>query len=201
MESDKTKRRKEPTFAQPGEPLINWRATHQTEFFRLERAPILRARLLSVIFALGALAWSADSANAAPTAPGGISLAVVGLADPAGEVPAVNNVSGSRVPNISIAFPAIVLKHGKNEVISIASQDFTFSGTCRTSFTLTTPIRGIPTIIAQGASKLYTCNAGGDVVYFFETAALPDDPGAATLTATVAFGSTAITKTVALTIE
>jgi len=160
----------------------------------------LRNALLGFLFALVTAASVPSPANATTTPIGAVSLAAIGLADPAGKVPAINAIKGSEVSNISIAFPSIVLDHGKTEIVSIASQDVSYTGMCVTRYTLTATVNGKPKTIATGSTAAYKCAANNAFLYAFSTGALPDYPGAATLTATVSFGSTAISKTVALTI-
>jgi len=137
----------------------------------------------------------------AATPPGAITMAVIGPADPNGKVPVINGVPGSGVTNLAVPFPGLYLTHGGGYSITIASQNFAFAGSCVTSYVLKAVVSGVSKVISHGKTKPYNCGTETLWAWVWNTPAIPNDPGPATLVASVEFGTTVVKKSVALTIQ
>jgi hypothetical protein len=148
-----------------------------------------------------ATAISAAPVLAATATPGVLAAFIAaGPVDPNGKVPAINAVAGAGVSNRSEAFPVAVLQHGSAYTFLLASQNTTYAGTCKDSFTLTQGSGASKVTLAHGVIKgSYSCAAGTTWAWDINSAAIPDSPGLATLTGIVTYGaSRAITKTTVL---
>jgi hypothetical protein len=146
------------------------------------------------------LALAGSMAQAA-TPPGYITFATVGNADPNGKVPVLNGVPGSGVSNIALPVPQHFINHGDFYNVAIGSQNGTFKGTCITSYNLSIKVGGKPKIISSSKTKPYACGPETFWIWDFNTPAIPDNPGAATLAVAVSYGSTVVHATVPLIIQ
>ena len=113
------------------------------------------------------------------------TIITAGLADPNGKVPVVNGVPGAGVDNLDIAFPQVVLVHGKSYAYLFATQNTSFSGQCTWSFTLK---QGSTTLDSGTLQKNHSCTPGDYYAWDIIGKAVPNSPGYATLTGTVSFG-------------
>ena len=159
------------------------------------------AALVGVL--LTATGASAVRGDETPAAPGVMTTFVTaGAIDPNGKVPAVNAVPGSGVPNLDIAAPLAILQHGSAYVYLLASQNTTFSGTCKDTYELTQIQGGKKVVLDSGVMKsAYTCDAGQFWSWAIVGKAVPDAPGLATLTGTVTYGTKKISTKLAVLIQ
>ena len=153
----------------------------------------MKIRDVSLIF----LAFSFSVAHAAP---GVITYAVIGSNDPNKKLPTLNGVPGAGVSNVDIALPVYTLKHGVVYEVVIGVQNYTYAGTCVVSYTLGAGATGA-TNISTYSTESYSCPASSVWTFPFPVAAIPNTPGAALLTATVKFGSSAVVTKVPLMIQ
>jgi hypothetical protein len=136
----------------------------------------------------------------AHAAPGVITYAVIGAADPSKKLPALNAVSGAGVSNVSVALPVYILKPGVAYEVVIGMQDYTFSGNCVTSYTLGYGATGAANTTTW-TTAAYSCPATSIWTFPFPVSAILNKPGPALLTATVKFGTTAVVTKVPLMIQ
>ncbi len=140
------------------------------------------------------------SYNVAHAAPGVITYAVIGSADPDKKLPALNGVPGAGVSNVDIALPVYILKHGVTYEVTIGVQNYTYAGTCVVSYALGSGATGT-TNISNYSTESYSCPASTVWTFPFPVAVIPDRPGAALLTATVKFGTTSVVSKIPLMIQ
>jgi len=150
-------------------------------------------RHLSLIF----LAFSYNVAHAAP---GVITYAVIGSADPNKKLPTLNGVPGAGVSNVDMALPIYILKHGVVYEVTIGVQNYTYAGTCVVSYALGAGATG-STNISNYSTQSYSCPASSVWTFPFPVAVIPNLPGAALLTATVKFGTSSVVTKVPLMIQ
>jgi hypothetical protein len=117
-----------------------------------------------------------------------VTSVTAGAGDPNGKVPAINAVPGAGVNNADLSFPLAVLTHGAAYYVQITSQNTTGSGTCKDSFKLTQVQSGQTVTLLSGAGPSYACAPGNIFAYYIGSKAVPNSPGPATLTGTVAVG-------------
>jgi hypothetical protein len=140
------------------------------------------------------LSASAASPAMAAAAAGIIVTSVTaGAGDPDGKVPAINAVPGAGVNNADLSFPLAILTHGAAYYVQITSQNTTTSGSCKDSFKLTQEQSGKTVTLLSGAGPSYACAPGNIFAYYIGSKAVPNAPGTATLTATVASGKSKAT--------
>jgi hypothetical protein len=123
-----------------------------------------------------------------------------GHIDPAGKVPALNAVPGSKVTNSDIAFPLALLVHGSEYVYSITAEDNNYTGSCTLSYTLT-QVQDEKTVTLQsGNFKTFNTKPGNIWMWVALGKAIPDSPGLAKLTGTATCGTStnSISSTVLL---
>jgi hypothetical protein len=139
---------------------------------------------------------TAKTADAAIALPGVIAnFITAGAADPKGRIPVIDAVPGAGVQNIAIASPLGILQHGRIYTVIVTSQNNTFRGVCTDSYVLK---RGAA-ILASGRIHTYDCRPGTYWEWAANTPAIPNKPGPATLTGTVAYaGKTATTTATVL---
>jgi hypothetical protein len=131
----------------------------------------------------------------AHAAPGVITYAVIGSADPNKKLPMLDGVPGAGVSNVDVAMPVYILKHGVVYEVTIGVQNYTYAGTCVVSYALGAGATG-GTNISNYSTSSYSCPASTLWTFPFPVAVIPNMPGAALLTATVTFGTTTVvTKT------
>ena len=138
--------------------------------------------------------------NVAHAAPGVITYAVIGSADPDKKLTAMNAVSGAGVSNVDLALPIYILRHGYSYMVTIGMQDYNYAGTCITSYSLGSGTTGATTI-SNWSTASYSCPATSIWTFPFPAFAMPNKPGPALLTATVKFGTTAVVTKVPLVIQ
>ncbi len=151
-----------------------------------------------VLMAVAAVTTMVGTARAAP---GAITYAVIGDIDPNGKVPALNGVPGAGVANVDVPIPLYVLAGGSAYAITVGTQNNSFAGSCTVSYTLTAVIGGTKTTLGSATTQPYNCGKGTTWAWAFNTPALPNFKGAATLTATATFGSTTVTRNSPLTVK
>jgi len=148
----------------------------------------MKIRHISSLF----LVFSCTFAHAAP---GVITYAVIGSADPNKKLPMLDGVPGAGVSNVDVALPVYILKHGVVYEVTIGVQNYTYAGTCVVSYALGAGATG-GTNISNYSTESYSCPASTLWTFPFPVAVIPNTPGAALLTATVTFGTTTVvTKT------
>jgi len=132
-----------------------------------------------------------------------ITLVTMGYIDPHNVVPAVNKVPGATVSNLDLSFPVSVLKHGYNYVYQIASQNTTYTGTCKATYTLSQVQGGKTVTLASGIiKKSWSCAAGGAWAWDISgKASIPDSPGVAKLTGTITYGANHVSMSVPVLIQ
>ncbi|HEY1614667.1 MAG TPA: hypothetical protein VGF97_13350 [Rhizomicrobium sp.] len=130
-----------------------------------------------------------------------ITSLTAGEADPDGVVPTVNGVPGAGVNNWDISIPVAVVEVGGQYVYALTVHDIDYTGSCSAMFKLTQMQSGKRVTLDSGELLGGTCQ--GDLVYLTSAAGrpVPNAPGAATLSATVHFGSNKTSLKVPLTIE
>ncbi len=138
--------------------------------------------------------------NVAHAAPGVITYAVIGAADPNKKVPTLDGVHGAGVSNVDIAMPLYILKHGIVYSVVIGAQNNTFSGDCTASYALGAGATGAQ-LISTWSTASYSCPATSIWTFPFPVSAIPNTPGPALLTATVTFGTTAVVTKIPLVIH
>ncbi len=145
-------------------------------------------------FHLGLAALLVDCAGPAFAAatPGAITYGLIGFADSAGKVPALNGVPGTSDENIDVPIPLRLIPHGYYYAVEVGSQNINFTGSCTTAYEITAKVNGKPTVLASAKTKPYKCAKGNVWAYFWITPLIPDDKGAATLVATQTYGTTVV---------
>jgi hypothetical protein len=138
-----------------------------------------------------AAAIIACAGQAAAANPGAITYALIGFADSAGKVPALNGVPGTSDENIDVPIPLRLIPHGYAYAVEVGSQNINYTGSCTTAYEITA--KG--TVLAYAKTKPYKCAKGNVWAYFWITPLIPDDKGAATLVAIQTYGTTQV-KTV-----
>ncbi len=115
--------------------------------------------------------------------------------DGGGKVPAFNVVPGAEIPTWSIGLAQGVLAHGQsyNYCVSLASANV--KGKASVSFRISRGTTTIQSAVIIPASK-FSVGPNGVWYYCSGYKALPNSPGAANLTGTVAFIATGATKPV-----
>ncbi len=140
------------------------------------------------------------SCTFAHAAPGVITYAVIGSADPDKKLPMLNGVPGAGVSNVDVAVPVYILKHGVVYEVTIGVQNYTYAGTCVVSYALGAGATG-STNISNYSTGSYACPASTLWTFPFPVAVIPNMPGAALLTATVKFGTTSVVSKIPLMIQ
>lgn len=112
-----------------------------------------------------------------------------GNVDPNGKVPTVNGVPGSGTENLDIAFPVQMLTHGTRYVYSVVVQDYNYTGNCKVSFKLTQIQNGKKVTLDSGTITTFKTAPGNVWLWVILGNAIPDSPGAATLTGILNYGS------------
>lgn len=143
-----------------------------------------------VVGAMGAGA-ATDNLTAVPKAVMA-NFITAGRVDPNGKVPAVNAVPGAGVPTLSVAVPFAILQHGTVYTYLLSSQNVTFNGTCRDSYSLTQGTGASKVVLDSHLIKSYACTPGSPWEWAINGAPVPNSPGLATLTGTVTFGGTKV---------
>jgi hypothetical protein len=138
--------------------------------------------------------------NVAHAAPGVITYAVIGAADPNKKVTTLNGVAGAGVSNVDMPLPIYILKPGIIYTVTIGAQNTTFSGNCVASYALGSGATG-GTNISNWTTASYSCPATSIWTFPFPVSAIPNTPGPALLTATVKFGTTAVVTKIPLLIQ
>jgi hypothetical protein len=138
--------------------------------------------------------------NVAHAAPGVITYAVIGAADPNKKVTTLNGVSGAGVSNVDIPLPVYILKHGVVYTVTIGAQNYTYSGNCTASYALGSGADGARNI-SNWSTASFRCPATSLWTFPFPVSVIPNTPGPALLTATVTFGTTAVVTKTALMIQ
>jgi len=133
--------------------------------------------------------------------PGAITYAVIGYADPAGKVPALNAVPGTSDSNVDLPIPLRIIPHGNNYAVAIGSQNFNFTGACDTSYEIVAKVKGVTTVLASAKVKPYKCSKDNVWAWFWITPAIPDDKGGASLIATQTYGTTTVKTVIPLIID
>jgi len=132
---------------------------------------------------------------------GYVTLVAASPVDPNNKVPVINGVPGAGISNYDMGFPLTLIPHGQPVVISVLSQNGTFSGTCVTSFSITQKQDGKKKTLLKAKIKTFSCNAGDVWAWVYQTPDVPDDVGAATLTGTVTYGTTKVNLSVPIYIQ
>ena len=146
-------------------------------------------------------ACGAGSAIAAGNAGVILTSVTAGAGDPNGKVPAINAVPGAGVSNADLSFPLAVLTHGTAYYVQMTSQNTTFDGTCKNTYKLTQVQSGKTVTLLSGSVAPYTCAAGTFWAWYAGTKAVPNAPGAATLTATITAGKNKVSMKVPVVIQ
>ena len=108
---------------------------------------------------------------------------------PSGIIPNANKVPNTQDNNLDVASPQAVLTHGLTYAYTVSSQNYDFKGTCTTSFALTQVVKGSQVTLDSGTLATFSCAPGNIFFYYGNGQPVPNSPGAATLTGTVAFGA------------
>jgi hypothetical protein len=133
---------------------------------------------------------SAAPGAIAATQPGYLNMVIASPPDPNAKVPVFDAIPGADVGTLAVAFPQAVLQHGNVYIYWISFHDLTFNGTCTMSYDITQKI-GTTTKKLQGGTILkFACSSPGIFGAGIAGKPLVNSPGLATLTGTVAFGST-----------
>jgi len=140
-------------------------------------------------------------AGQAAAAPGAITYALIGFADSAGKVPALNGVPGTSDTNIDVPIPLRLIPHGNNFAVEVGSQNINYTGSCTTAYEITAKVAGKGTVLASAKTKSYKCVKGDVFAYFWITPSIPADLGAATLVATQTYGTTQVKVVTPLVIQ
>jgi hypothetical protein len=146
------------------------------------------------------LVFLALTCKIAHAAPGAITYAVIGAADPNKKLPALNAVAGAGVSNVDIAVPVYILKHGVVYEVVIGAQNYTYAGSCVASYALGSGATGAANI-SNWSTESYNCPASSLWTFPFPVSAIPNTPGPALLTATVKFGTTSVVTKIPLIIQ
>jgi hypothetical protein len=163
-----------------------------------------RARIWAAgcgFLALAALGTGAAAFMPVGTTPGALAnFITAGTPDPNGKVPSLNAVPGAGVNTLSVAIPVAVLHHGSVYTYLVSSQNTTYTGTCKDSFTLTQGTGASKVTLDSGVIKAsYSCGAGTTWVWAINGKVIPNSPGLATLTGIVTYGTSKVfTKTTVL---
>jgi hypothetical protein len=149
--------------------------------------------LAAVVVTTGASRAQSDSE---PAAAGVMStFLVAGALDPNGKVPALNAVPGAGVPNVAVAFPTVVLTHGTQYAYTLGSQNTTYSGSCADTYKLTQVESGKTVTLDSGTiGSSYDCAVGDSFYWYTYGKPVPNKPGLATLTGTIAYGTNKVSK-------
>jgi hypothetical protein len=143
-----------------------------------------------ILSAVPALLLAAPVQQAAATTPPGlINMVIAGQPDPANVVPQFNIAPGSQVNNLSVAIPESILTHGATYIYWVSFESVSFSGTCTVSYDISQKINGKSKILQAAKILKFQCGPG-QYGAGIPGAAVPNSPGVATLTGTVAYGST-----------
>jgi hypothetical protein len=156
---------------------------------------------LFVFSAGAALSNAQDEAVEDATAPLPAMLPTsitAGSIDPAGKVPAIDGVPGSKVTNVDVAFPLGLLKHGTEYVYSFTIQDNNYTGSCTASYSLTQVQDGKTVTLESADFKTFTTKPGNYWFWVGTGKAIPDSPGLAKLNGIVKCGTS--TNTISSTV-
>jgi hypothetical protein len=113
-----------------------------------------------------------------------------GLIDPAGKVPTINGVPGSKVTNLDVSFPLALLVHGTRYVYSITVQDNSYTGSCTVSYSLTQVQNRKKVTLDSAKITTFKTSPGNIWLWVATGKAIPDSPGLATLTGSFKCGTT-----------
>lgn len=160
-----------------------------------------KAMALSLACLVGTISSFAFPAIAAGSA--GVVLTSVTIAafDPNGKVPAINAVPGAGVTNADLSFPLAILTHGSGYFVQMTSQNTTFNGTCKNSYKLTQVQSGQSVTLLSGSTSSYSCAAGSIWAWYLASKAVPNAPGAATLTGTISAGGSKVSVKIPIVIQ
>ena len=126
----------------------------------------------------------------------------VGEVDPNHVIPTVDGVPGAGIDNLDIAFPDTILQHGTVYVVQVAAQDASYTGSCDITYALTQVQGGKNVTLDSGTiNPSYACMRGQNFAVGNRTNAVPDAPGLATLTGTIAFGTKKVSTKVSVLIK
>jgi hypothetical protein len=130
------------------------------------------------------------------------AFVTVGDRDPNHVIPTVDGVPGAGIDNLDIAFPDTILQHGTVYVVQVAAQDASYTGSCDVTYQLSQVQGGINVILDSGTiNPAYACKRGQNFAVGNLTDAIPDAPGLATLTGTIAYGTKKVSTKVSVLIK
>ncbi len=112
-----------------------------------------------------------------------------GLIDPAGKVPTINGVPGSKVTNLDVSFPLGILTNGNRYVYSITVEDNNYTGSCTVSYALTQLQNGKKVTLDSAKITKFKTAPGNIWLWVATGKAIPNSPGVATLTGTFKCGA------------
>jgi hypothetical protein len=125
--------------------------------------------------------------------PGYVTSMTAGQPDPNGKVPAYNAVPGAGVDNFSVAATQAVLTHGLVYTFSISLQDSTYTGNVEVYCEITQKIGTKTTVLVkQIINKQFASSPGNYWLWSINGPAIPNSPGAATLTGFAKFGKATV---------
>jgi hypothetical protein len=156
----------------------------------------------SALLIAAAFSAAAITARAADAPLGYVTAVLIGPQDSTGILPAFNKVSGTAVANLDVAIPQALLPRGQAYVVMVMSQVGTsFTGTCKTSFSITQTVGTTTTTIANGAVKPYKCATGEIFGWALNTAVLGGSAGPATLTGATTIGTQKVRMNIPLLLQ
>jgi hypothetical protein len=130
------------------------------------------------------------------------AFVTLGVLDPNNVIPTVDGVPGAGIDNLDIAFPLTAVAHGTVYVVQVAAQDLTYNGSCSITYELDQKQKGVNVVLDSGTiNGTFACKPGTTFAVGNRTHAIPNSPGAATLTGTITYGSKTATTTLPLFIQ
>ena len=138
---------------------------------------------------------------AAQTAPGPVLMMMAGAQDPAQILPAFDVVPNEGVGSFSFATPLGILTHGQVYAYTVFFGDWTYTGTCTSSYELTQVVNGKTKKLLSGQYSSTDCAPGNIFAFAAYGKAVPNSPGAATLTGIVGYGATKVKLAVPVVIQ
>jgi hypothetical protein len=119
-----------------------------------------------------------------------VTSVTAGFIDPAGKVPAINGVPGSKISNADLPFPLGLLVHGHQYIYTLSAQDNNYTGSCTGAYSLTQVQDGKTVTLGSGNIKAFNTKPGDVWLWDIIGSVIPDAPGLAKLTGSFTCGTT-----------
>jgi hypothetical protein len=159
------------------------------------------AIMLALLPAAGSVAGNSSEAAASK----GIVITsfTAGFFDPNGKIPTLDGVPGAGVDNWDIAVPVAALHVGNFYTYQMTFHSISYSGNCKATYKLT-QVQGTKTVTLDSGTIAPSFDCTGPSIWAYavnSTKTIPNSPGPATLTGTLAIGGSKLTMKVPMIIK